>query len=386
MDDKYKALYEELCALISERAANTPASVESQIAVWEDRAPESLPLLLNVQIPQEYDLQFPTFNPGEIHNDKDKMLLYGMKHTFSALFADMQSVPSIRANMGCGIYPSLFPGILPLLFDDKMPWIKGHLSSDQVRSLREKDIVLTDEFKLALEHMAYIAEHIKDLGVYVYPLDLQGPFDVAHLVLGDQIFYGMYDEPELIHHLMDLSCYALELGWTENLKYIPDSDRLITHYNQLVMPRSRGGAKISEDTSTLLSAHHIDEFVTPYTQRILNHTGGGYIHYCGRNDHLFKCVLEMKNAYGINFGNPDMHDMDDILQQTTEAGKVYYGDCFRREDEDLLDYFHRCRKYATSKKDGKCRLLLTLNSTCDDQYDAIRAWQQAAGKVLLFYS
>ena len=136
MDKKYKALYEELCSLIFERAANTPAAAESQIAVWEDRLPESLPLLLNVQIPPEYDLRFHAFNPGEIHNDKDKMLLYGMKHMLSASFADMESVPSIRSNMGCGIYPSLFPGILPLLFDDKMPWIKGHLSSDQVRNLR----------------------------------------------------------------------------------------------------------------------------------------------------------------------------------------------------------------------------------------------------------
>ena len=369
-----KSLYEQLFELIAAQSAEYEKSAAAQIAVWEDRTPEEHPLLLACSLPEEITAPFPSYNSGETHNDKIKMLLEGMKAMLGTALAGGQAVPSIRANMGCGIIPSLFPGIAPTLFDDgKMPWITSHLDRDTIRSLREKDIVFTDEFKMAMEHMAYIAEHIKGTGAYVFPLDIQGPFDTAHLVFGDPIFYAMYDDPELVHHLLDLSCYAIELGFAECLKQLPGSDKTIAHYNHLIIPRSRGGIKISEDTSTIISPDHIDEYVVPYTQRVLDFAGGGYIHYCGKNDHLFKRFIGLDNVYGINFGNPDMHDMEDILRQTAEAGKIYYGGLYSNEGETTSDYFRRVRKAATV--DGKCRLLLCHGTSYDQKDEVLAAWR-----------
>jgi hypothetical protein len=181
------------------------------------------------------------------------MLIAGMISMAASSLGNMQSVPSIRANMGCGIFPSLFPGILPELFDDsRMPWITRHLDKETMKKLSCDDIKLTDEFRLGLEHMAYMAEKIQGTGAYVFPMDLQDAIDVAHLVYGDQFFYDLYDDPDFINHLLDLSCRAIEIGIAECLKIIPGSDRVVAHYNQLAMPRSQGGAKYSEDTSTLL--------------------------------------------------------------------------------------------------------------------------------------
>ena len=373
MTSTQKALYERLCELIAEHSATYEQSAAAQIAVWEDRTLETQPLLLGCDLPPEITGPFPSYNSGETHNDKVKMLLEGMRAMLYTALACGQAVPSIRANMGCGIIPSLFPGIAPTLFDDgKMPWITSHLDRDTVRSLREKDIVLTDEFKMAMEHMAYIAEHIKGTGAYLFPLDIQGPFDTAHLVFGDPIFYAMYDDPELVHHLLNLSCYAIELGFAECLKLMPGSDKAVAHYNSLIIPRSRGGIKISEDTSTIISPAHIDEFVMPYTRRVLDFAGGGYIHYCGKNDHLFNRFICLEKVYGMNFGNPEMHDMDDILRQTAGAGKLYYGYVNRHEDEPVDAFFRRVRKAATA--DGKCRLLLAYNAGYDEQDEIIEMW------------
>jgi len=276
--------------------------------------------------------------------------------------------------MGCGIIPSLFPGIVSTIFDDgKMPWVTSHLSRDEIRGLREKDIVLTDEFKLALEHMVYIAGHVRGTGAYVFPLDIQGPFDVAHIVFGDPIFYAMYDEPQLVHHLLDLSCCAIELGFLECLKLIPGSDKAVAHYNDVAIPRSCGGIKISEDTSTIISPAHIDEFVIPYTRRVLDFAGGGYIHYCGKNEHLFNSFLGLEKVYGMNLGNPDMHNMEDILRQTAQAGKLYYGHAIMNEGEIAADYFKRMRKAATV--DGKTRLLLAYETGYDKKDEVIAAWE-----------
>ena len=368
-----KHLYQQLYELIAKHAGDYDQRVQSQLDVWEDRLTETQPLLLRCDLPLDMADRFPGFHSGETHSDKVKMLLDGMKSMLYSSLTGAQAVPSIRANMGCGIIPSLFPGIVPTLFDDgKMPWITTHLSRDEIRRLKEKDIVLTDEFKLGLEHMVYITEHIKGTGAYVFPLDIQGPFDVAHLVYGDSIFYDLYDDPELMHHLLDLSCYAIELGFLECLKIMPDSDKVIAHYNELILPRSCGGIKLSEDTSTIISPEHIDEFVIPYTKRVLDFAGGGYIHYCGRNDHLFDSFLGLEKVRGINFGNPDMHDMEEILQRISQKGKVYYGYVTKFEGENISDYFSRVRKAATV--DGKCRLLLSYNASYDEKDKIIAAW------------
>ena len=330
-DEKFDMMFGELYEFIQ---GDYTDAANAQIAVWEDRAPARHPLLLHCGLPSEVAARFPDYNAGEIHADKEKMLLHGMKQMLATAMSGMQAAPSLRADMGCGIYPSLFPGIKPRLFyDDRMPWVVDHLSGGEIRRLREKDIVFTDEFKIALEHMAYQAEKIGGSGAFVYPLDLQSPFDMAHLVYGDEFFYSLYDDPELIHHLLELCVHAIILGHDECMKLIPGSDNVVAHYNELVMPRALGGIKISEDTSTLVCADHIDEYVMPYTDRVLRHTGGGYIHYCGRNDHLLRRVLEHELVRGLNFGNPDKHNMDAVLRRTSEAGKVYYGNLpMSRED------------------------------------------------------
>ncbi|MCL2751537.1 MAG: hypothetical protein FWE62_02145 [Firmicutes bacterium] len=369
-----KIYYEELFGLIAERSAAYGRAAEAQIAVWEGGVPDEHPLLLRCGFPSGCD--FPSYNPGEVHHDRAKMLLAGMRDMLSAALGDAQAVPSARANMGCGIFPSLFPGIAPLLFDDgKMPWVKQHLDRDTIVRLRESDIKITDEFKIALEHTAYIAEHIRGTGAYAYPPDLQGPFDTAHIVYGDAIFYDIYDDPAFMHHLMDLSCYAIELGFSECLKVLPGSESIVAHYNDVVLPRSRGGLKISEDTSTLLSSGHIDEYVTPYTRRVLERFGGGYIHYCGKNDYLLEQILQEELICGLNFGNPNKHDMDDVLRRTAQAGKVFYGWIPKPKDESLPDYFGRLRRAATA--DGKCRLLLQYSAPYEMREEVLDAWRYA---------
>ena len=386
MKDCEKKYYEKLYALIAENSSLYKPAIEAQTAVWEDRIPEKQPLLLWTSFPTNLEGTFPDYHYGEIRENKAKMLIKEMMTALCVALAGAQGVPAVRANMGCGIFPSLFPGIKPQIFDDgKMPWVTEHLDRETIRNLKESDIVLTDEFKLCLEHMVYLAEHIKGCGAYLYPPDLQSPFDVAHLVYGDSIFYDIYDDPGLVHHLLNLSCYAIELGVNEYSKILPEYDNFVAHYSDLIIPRSRGGAKISEDTSTLLSSSQIDEFVTPYLKRVFDHTGGGYVHYCGVNPYLLETVFKIDNAYGYNFGNPEMHDMNEILKTGSLLGKIYYGYIFEydnegkvvfhKENESLVDYFRRVRRLTTT--DGKCRLLLQYYTSFDEKNSVLDAWAQA---------
>jgi hypothetical protein len=293
----------------------------------------------------------------------------------SAANGNREAIPSVRANMGCGIFPTLF-GLTQMLFDDKKPWLKEHLDKKTIMHMGPEDLKPGDEFKAALEHMVKMKELVEGTGAYVFPLDLQSAFGTAHLVYGDTLFYELYDDPVFMHHLLELSTECVIMGMSECMKVLNGSDRLIAHYNNLIIPRNKGGLKISEDTATLVSKDSIEEFVLPYLRKILERFGGGYVHYCGRNDHLFEALLKEPLVYCINFGNPDKHDMDKILGDIAQAGKIYYGESNKKSGESYYEYFLRTLRAA--QKDDLFKILLCCNAPNEKVRDEIISdWEKA---------
>lgn len=349
-------------------------AAESQLALWNGEKPERQPLLLQCVPDDAENANSRYFNYKEIHYDTEKMFYNELKGALMSVRAGMESVPSVRANMGCGIFPSLF-GVRQELFEDKMPWILEHLSKETLSKMGPEDLRMSDEFKAGLEHMAYMAQALEGTGCLVFPMDLQGAFDTAHLVYGDQIFYDLYDDPDFVHHLLELSCQAIFLGMQECFNIMPDSQAKVAHYNSLVMPRSKGGIKISEDTSTLLSKTHIEEFVMPYMHRLLEHFRGGYIHYCGRNPHLFEAVMGEPLAYGFNLGNPEKHDMQSILAACAARGKIFYGSIPKDKNESIKEYFYKYLE--ASRKDGRNLLLLQYTCNESDRNSVEEEWIKA---------
>ncbi|MBQ8953011.1 MAG: hypothetical protein IJ048_02755 [Clostridia bacterium] len=358
-------------------AARYDRAVSMQRAAFYREPVREHPLLLSSALPAEF-ADYPRFTYKEIHYDHEKMLYNGLLDAIAEQAGGRESVPSVRANMGCGIVPGLF-GLVQDLFDDKMPWLQHHLPADQIREMTTADLTITPEFQAALDHMEYMAEELKGTGVRVYPLDIQGAFDTAHLVMGDDIFYQMFDEPELVHHLLSLSCDAIDIAFRECLKRIPGSEDTVAHYSYLAMPRALGGLKLSEDTSTLLSPSAIEEFVKPYLHRAMESAGGGYVHYCGRNDALLETVLSEPLVHGLNFGNPDKHDMAQVLAQVAESGKLFIGAMPRLKDETLPEFMARVAN--ASSRNGVCHLLLTQHAPAGEAEAYRAAWDEAAARA-----
>jgi len=395
---------ERALAYIRRNKSRIEEAAEAQKQVWEGGRPDEHPLLLSRDDPPpeaygepaegrpdggtarsgdgspeagDFARYMSGIDPESIHYDSEKMFLSELDAAVRTVAGGMQAVPSVRANMGCGIIPTLF-GVKQELFKDKMPWIQKHLSREAVERTEPCDLVFGDEFNAGISHMDYMAERLAGTGCRVYPMDIQGPFDTAHLVYGDDIFYDLYDDPGFIRHLMELSRQAVCMGMDECIKHIPDAGDGICHYNNLAMPRSAGGIKLSEDTVTLLSKAHVEEYAAPYIVQVLERYGGGYVHYCGRNPHLYDALMDMPLVRGINFGNPEMHDMDAVLKDCAARGIIYYGAVPRGSGESLGCYFSRCVSSASAE--GRIRLLLTYRFNADggESLDDIRrAWQTA---------
>ena len=286
--------------------------------------------------------------------------------------------------MGCGIIPSLF-GNEQRLFDDKMPWLLDHVKKSKIESMTEDykfNINGSREFAAAMRHMEYMTEKLREYGltgkVFVYPLDLQGAVDSAHLVYGDAIFYDFYDEPEFVHHLLKLSVKSIYFAMDECFKRIDKSGEFITHYNTFIIPSDTGKIKISEDTTTLLSPGLIDEFAQPYLREMLEYFNGGYVHYCGKNDYLLEVLLKEPLAKAINFGNSEKHDMVKVLKKCRDSKKLYVGGIAQNPGENLFDYFKRILEASYDRETRRFYVIPQYWCGISDREKIIGEYERAA--------
>lgn len=323
----------ELLPMLRERRRHQADAASRQLSFWAGKSAEP-PLLLSIadELPEQRRL--PLYDLAEIHCDSEKMFVRGLREALAVALADGDGVPSMRANMGCGIFATMF-GLKQTVFPDKMPWLTEHLTKKQLLVMMPGDLVQTAEYKNGLEHMRLMKQLLEGTGVEVYPMDLQGPVDLAHLVYGDAFFYDLYDDPEFISHLLQLATACIIRGMCDCLEILRPVD-FVAHYNGLVLPAAQP-CKISEDTSTLLNKQHINEYSAPCVNQVLAHFGGGYIHYCGRNPHLLEATRHIGPALALNLGNPEMHDMNAVLAGLARDGRVYYG---RTDEEHLSAWVH----------------------------------------------
>lgn len=359
-------------------------AVKKQYDFWTMESNDVPPLLLQRKDMPDFAIPIDSYDFSEIQYDDEKMLHFGL---INAVLATGDSVPSVRANKGCGIYPNML-GVKSTYFPDKMPWVLEHLTKTQISAMEPDCIEFGDEFKKGLETMSYLAERLKGTGCLVFPLDLQGAVDTAHIVYGDSYFYDLYDDGPFIHHLMNCTVQAIIKGCDAVLRLLDETGNtslgemtFVPHYNNLIMPKFKGGIKFSEDTTTLLNPDQIDEFSIPYLEQLAQYYKGGYVHYCGKNKHLYERVMNIPSIHGINFGNPEMHDMEDVLRQCAQTGKVYYGDLSQSlPSKDLNEYFFKCLKASYTGHSFK--LLLSYSCSSHEMHTVQKTWDDAVKQVV----
>lgn len=318
---------------------------QRQAAVWKREKPDAWPIIFGEKLTPEQE-KIPSANFKEAFESFDRMLCNEVRAACSAANGGSDQVPSIRVNFGVGTTLACL-GLEQEVFPDKMPWPKEHLTLDQVRKLTPDDIQIRGSFARGLDWMRQFKKILGD-SLHVYCMDTQGPFDLAHLVIGDEIFYLMNDDPPLLHHLMEI-CFQIGVKTHTWMKEAVGEPRdQMYHGNSLYM--ENGGIRICEDTTSLLSADAIREFAMPYTRRLAQHFGGAFIHYCGRNDHLTDALCEIPEVRCINFGHVPGREHDHVfeadMQRMNTNGKVYYGNWPLRDGESGRDFLKRMHHWS----------------------------------------
>jgi hypothetical protein len=269
----------------------------------------------------------------------------GGTSTYTAVRLKDDFPPHIRSNHGIGILSSLF-GARCRIINGTMPWVE-HMELDEIRKAIGRGV---PELCQALGKRVLDAHHFYLEKLKGYPKcfqcvritqpDLQGPFDIAHLLMGNDVFLAVVDQPGLVHEL-------LAVVTDTYIAFRKKVDPLLTDgagNGAVYLHGCLFGGKVllKDDTAMVnLSREMHREFSKAYNDRILEAFGGGSVHYCGPSRPWAHEAVGSPWLRGINCGNPEMQNLAEEHAYWSERKVpiLLWGDSLRlqRQEGSVLD-------------------------------------------------
>jgi len=340
-----------------------------QAAISKGEETDYVPIVLSARELPEVVRDLPEYTIEECYYDKEKMLLTGLKDMFRLNAGRSDGVPSIRPNLGVGLLATVL-GAKQQVRGNQMPWVTERVSKQDLARLEPcdfEDVNEKGEMPWALEYINYFRKKLEGKA-YVFSGDPQGPFDIAHLVYGNDIFTAIYDDPSFVHHLLHLCSKVYIEGMKSMKRAMGEPLDIMYHYNGLYMEGC--STRIAEDTATLLKKEHAEEFAFEYTRKVLAEFGGGWTHWCGRGEQLLDLLDDAPEIKGLNLGNPQFYSMPAIIKCLRRNKQFYWG-CWPRDGEESLDdYF---RRHLKSLVGCRSTLILVAELQKEDNLNAPEA-------------
>jgi hypothetical protein len=289
---------------------------------------------------EEY-CDYDHFTLQEQFHDPVKMLIESLWDIIGWSRAMSDAQLAMRPNYGVGIVASIF-GCTTSMGENDMPWVasrpgKEELLSVDLDSLRDAGLIpkVSEFIQLAKEAL----KPFKDL--HVYMPDLQGPMNTMFLLRQQEAFFDMQDDEAYYRKMMDLIC-EVYIRLTKLLKQELGEPLDEGYHGALYM--ARGGVRVVDDVSIMLSPEMFENFSMPYLRRCLQPFAGGWVHSCGDINHLLPLYLRVDEIKGINFGEPEYYDFEKVLPQLAEHRVFCYGGPVREEDETTEAYLSRAAR------------------------------------------
>ena len=138
--------------------------------------------------------------------------------------------------------------------------------------------------------------------------DVQGPFDNACQLAGQEIYYWLYDSPELVDALVELMTQT-QLKWYEMLKTrfsaeFAEGRAVFTAY-------SGAKAHLVVDHCENISPDMYARFCRPSMEAIFtSFDNRGSVHFCGKNKQIQECIIDTPGVVFVDIIQPEKCDPD----------------------------------------------------------------------------
>jgi len=296
-------------------------------------------------------VEFPKININDAIGDYQLMLKHQLSEASKGL-SSKSALPAMRANYGAGILSSVLGAEIFMMpyHCDTLPntrviptEVLDHLIDAGIPDLKTgfggKVFEMGELFREVLKNYPKLSEYCD-----VYHPDLQGPLDLAELLLGGELFYLMYDEPEKVHAFLKLITDTYEAFMVKWQQLFPPRGEYSTHWGGFVL---KGEILLRSDSAMNISPDMYREFSVPYDTRLLARFHGGAVHFCGRGDHYLDILSRVPGLYGINLSQPEYNDMEHIFSCTLDRnirilgyGKNHLENGYGRKDGDYHGLLH----------------------------------------------
>ena len=203
-----------------------------------------------------------------------------MQYQFDT-FPDCDYLPAMGlTHLGQGILACMY-GSEQVIVDDNPPFTGRKAFSDLTSALAISNDFEPErtEWGRILKEQVEMFIDATDGCIPVSMPDYQSPFGTASKLLSaEDLMMGMYEEPELLHKLLDAVTDGI-------IKLIEAMERwagmdLIAH-NQSNATVGGCGVIIWDDYISVLNPDLHKEFCVPYNRRLFDRFGYGHLHTCG---------------------------------------------------------------------------------------------------------
>jgi hypothetical protein len=299
----------------------------------------------------------------EQHQDAEKQLEERLLEIEPHLELIDDGIPTLRSDLGTTLLPS---GLgLPIELQPELhPWLAEHLSPEQYAELeipRDPQDLLKNEMRFSRDFYRLFEQRREEgripADVYPYVPDTQGIFDLSHLIVGTDLLYLLNDREEqaLAIQEQSLRLFLTATRFFKELLGEQSGSMVHGHGMPIGVWFPETGARLSEDSATLISAAMIRIFCLPFIRRAAEPFGRMFMHYCGYHPDFLKMVCHMEEISTLNLGNPEMYDLEEVFSLCGSSGTVYFGDLPLLEGEDGESYLERMGDMCGRHK---CRLIL----------------------------
>jgi len=201
---------------------------------------------------------------------------------------DNDYVPAHSVNFGYGVHSAYLTGA-EVRFGTETSWTLPWLTDwGKLSDLHPKNTVWFSRIMDAYDHLIDLCEGDYALCAFANA----GPGDMANAIRGDQLFTDLYDYPDEVHQLMNTCADALiwlEESIRTRIGTVEGGGVIANMWFPNCVPF------LSEDFNDLIAPRHYEEFGAIYTQKVLDHFGGAYIHHHAKGAHIHDRIARLHN-------------------------------------------------------------------------------------------
>ena len=283
------------------------------------------------RVPAPPRIEWPHVPVNRAFDDMELMLYTQLKTVSDQLAGSGGLLLCVRANYGTAIIPSMFGAGVFRLPDEADMLPGAQRPEDGMETLRAAASARRYDYTLGLAPQVFEFGHRwreaaaaypkLDRWVYLYNPDLQGPFPLIDVLAGSDLYYELYDDPDMVHEALDFMT-EVYLDFTRRWQaaFPPYGKGYSVEWGLL----HRGLTMLRNDAIVNLSEAMYREFAMPYDARVFAELGG-CMHFCGRGDHYIGAACEIEGLSGINLSQPELNDMEKIYAATIDRDKIIIG-------------------------------------------------------------